>query len=265
VVPIKATVATPLAPNCFGDLTCIRIGEVSGGVPGLYTFQVNQGFNVPIDSCVQVYAGTYLVNVFDQVGCKYDTIITVQQPDPVSVNLGPDIDVNLGDSIDIITPQINANFFITDYLWSTLSPLMCVDSNCTEITGKPIEDMVVKLNIIDENGCSGTDELKITVNKARLVFFPNIIRPNSDDENAYFNVKISPAVAIVNSLKIFDRWGNVLYSKSAFLPDRLNPAEGWDGTFNKNPLVPGVYIYHCQVAFLDGRTLNYTGDVTLVR
>lgn len=265
VNPVIAVVANPIPPNCFGEKTCIRIGQVSGGVPGMYTFQINQGFNVPIDSCLEVFAGTYLVNVFDAVGCKFDTTVVINQPDPVEVDLGPDITINLGDSIDVISPTVSSSINITNYLWSEFSPLKCVDEECTELTGKPLEDMTIRLAVVDENGCAGVDQLSITVEKVREVFIPNIFNPNAGNENKAFNIYIGPGVREVTELRIFDRWGNVMYTRSNYIPETLNPDDGWNGTQNGVPLIPGVYMYYCKVSFIDGRVLNYTGDVTLVR
>ena len=61
--------------------------------------------------------------------------------------------------------------------------------------------------------------------------------------------------------EIFDRWGNLVFASSVI------PFE-WEGTFNGEPMNPGVYVYMLRVTYLDnGETQikNFSGDVTLVR
>jgi hypothetical protein len=41
---------------------------------------------------------------------------------------------------------------------------------------------------------------------------------------------------------------------------------GWDGfLIGNNEASPGVYVYFVEYEFLDGKTILYTGDVTLIR
>ena len=40
---------------------------------------------------------------------------------------------------------------------------------------------------------------------------------------------------------------------------------GWDGTYQGNPLPPGVYTYRARIAFFDGLTETFIGQVTILR
>ena len=65
-------------------------------------------------------------------------------------------------------------------------------------------------------------------------------------------------------MNIYDRWGNLIYSATNFLPGDNSP-EYWDGKFNGKIMNPGVFVYLIEVEFLDGKRLLYRGDVTLVK
>jgi gliding motility-associated-like protein len=64
-------------------------------------------------------------------------------------------------------------------------------------------------------------------------------------------------------MKVFDRWGNLVF-------DRENIAfgqegAGWDGRFNGQKMPPGTYVYLIDVQFINGTTIQYKGDITLIR
>ena len=64
--------------------------------------------------------------------------------------------------------------------------------------------------------------------------FPNVISPNNDGSNDFFEIKNLPANTAVF---ILNRWGNVIFSAENYQND-------WDGkdTSGKN-LLEGVYTY----------------------
>ena len=261
---VFATVPTPDEPNCFGDLTCITATNASGGVGAPYFFQVNAGPLYPLDSCVSVFAGEHRINVFDETGCSFDTTITVVQPNPITVELGDDIEVNIGEQSEVITALIDSDFLIDSMSWTALDPYECINDDCESIIVTPVQDQMVTVYVEDENGCSDSDQLMITVKDIRQVYFPNVFSPNDDGFNDFFQAAIGPGVEQIDQMIIYDRWGNKMYEQLDYVPDpALN--DGWDGRFNGNDVRPGVYIYYVVVTFKDGRTLKYSGDITLLK
>jgi gliding motility-associated-like protein len=90
-----------------------------------------------------------------------------------------------------------------------------------------------------------------------------VFSPNGDGVNDLFKVEGNTIVSVL-SLRIFDRWGGLVYERYG-----LNPADkdGWDGTFNGKELNPGVYVYRAELLHDDERmtTEVIRGDITLVR
>ncbi len=95
------------------------------------------------------------------------------------------------------------------------------------------------------------------------IFIPNIFSPNGDGINDLFYVQTNPEVTGINVMRVFDRWGNIVFEKFNFLPNDADA--GWDGTFNGKPMNPDVYTYWVEMTTTRGKNVTKAGDVTLVR
>ncbi|MFZ1526730.1 MAG: gliding motility-associated C-terminal domain-containing protein [Saprospiraceae bacterium] len=260
--PVRGEVNNPNPPQCNGGSTCISVKSVSGGTGNRYTFQINNGRRFPIDSCVSVTAGQYFISFIDSTGCSVDTIITINQPSPISVNLGPDIEMSLGQNPVLLKVDVNSEFRIDTVIWTPKSSLNCLSPDCITLEVNPIITTAYVATVIDQNGCKGSDEIIVKVNNIRNVYFPNIFTPNRDGFNDYFQAVVGPGVEKILSFSIYDRWGNMVFDKSNFIPDPAG-TDGWDGMFNNVRLDPGVFVYFARARFIDGKEIQYTGSVTL--
>ncbi|MEM7103047.1 MAG: gliding motility-associated C-terminal domain-containing protein, partial [Bacteroidota bacterium] len=70
-------------------------------------------------------------------------------------------------------------------------------------------------------------------------------------------------VSQVRMFRIFDRWGEMVFEAQNFQPN--NPVFGWNGMLKGKPLNPAVFVYFAEVEFVDGVSIMYKGDVTLVK
>lgn len=64
-------------------------------------------------------------------------------------------------------------------------------------------------------------------------------------------------------MKIFNRWGELVFSKSEFAAN--NPANGWNGTFNGKALTPDVYVYSIEIVCNNNQIIPMKGNIMLVR
>nr|MDQ3017352.1 gliding motility-associated C-terminal domain-containing protein [Bacteroidota bacterium] len=93
-------------------------------------------------------------------------------------------------------------------------------------------------------------------------YVPNVISPNGDNINDLFSIEWSSRADIQSiSGTIYDRWGNVVFSsiKIPFI---------WDGSFNGDNVVSGVYVYKVEVQYKTRRNegrQTLTGSVTVIR
>lgn len=65
----------------------------------------------------------------------------------------------------------------------------------------------------------------------------------------------------VISLRIFSRWGDLVYHQKDFAPGENH----WDGTYKGKPLNAGVFSYVLELQLKDGTTSMVKGDLTLLR
>ena len=77
--------------------------------------------------------------------------------------------------------------------------------------------------------------------KLNEIFFPNVISRNGINTN--FTV-YGKTIEIIESLSVYDKWGNQIYSKKAVVPNE--PNLGWDGSFNGKKVISGVYVFVCK-------------------
>ena len=127
----------------------------------------------------------------------------------------------------------------------------------------PINTTRVILTARSILGCESTDEIVVRVDEGNEIFIPNVFSPNNDDINDRFTVFGSPRVVSIRSLKVFNRWGEIVFENENFAPGDLSA--GWDGRLNGKPLNPGVFVYVSEVE-LFGQTIKILkGDVTLLR
>ena len=248
---------------CNGDETTLVIDTIFGGAGAPYQFSLDFGVQLSQDFPITVGGGEHYITYYDVRNCEYTDTITIDEPDPIVVSFDPaEIEIELGDSI-VLQPIITGAVVDT-FVWSPaallLNPLVL---NPTAYT---FESQTYSLVVQDENGCTGTGSILINIDPNRNVFIPNIFIPgNPAGINDHFNVYAGAGVKQVNFMRVFNRWGELMYERESFYPDNDNLSEGWNGQYKGDYVNPGVYVYTIEVEFLDDRVLLYRGDVTVVR
>ena len=259
-------------PRCNGELTTIRI-DTAFGSTYLHPFSVSvdNGPQYPIGYYVPVFAGQHQISVIEQVtGCILDSTITIQEPPALVIKFDTitnstsiaRILVGLGDSVRL-NPRITSALPIDSVKWTPKDYLTFRNDPLRPFV-RPIDDRTYKLTIVDVNGCSTEESIFVEVDRNRNIFIPNIFSPNGDDKNDYFGVFNGVGVKMINFIRIYDRWGELLFTKAAIAPNG-DISQGWDGSFKSKPMQNGVYVYIIEVAFEDGQKLLYRGDITIVR
>ncbi|MBT8228678.1 MAG: gliding motility-associated C-terminal domain-containing protein, partial [Bacteroidia bacterium] len=206
-------------------------------------------------------SGEYLLSVTDRFGCSHSEGIGIIDPPQFVVELGPDIEVDLGESV-IIIPTSNQE--IGSYLW--ISPDTICKQGCESLEFIPNNSGQVLYSAISfESNCPSMDSLFINVNKVRKVFFPNIINISDQFEpnNSFAIFGSKPNVRNIESLKIFDRWGNLVFENNQL--EINDPESGWNGLINNQLAEQGVYVFQAVIRFLDDELIDYSGSFLLLR
>jgi hypothetical protein len=261
--PGLAIQTSSIQPTCFGDNDgSITIESVLGGADpftltlnGL-TYQTTDTFPTTINL---LEAGDYLLEVADANGCVTDESVNVPAPPQITVNLGADVTVSFGDSL-ILEALLNTTTYDT-FAWTPTDYLQTPDSLVTLV--RPPRSQIYTFTIVDTIGCQFSDEVRVVVQKGSRVYLPNIIKPASNILNDRFTVFAGAEVAKVRFMRIYDRWGSLLFENQNFTPN--DPQFGWDGRARGDEVNPGVYVYVVEVEYFDGTTEVFSGDVTVVR
>ena len=247
------------------DLLCngIPAGEIrvegEGGKPPFMFSADGQNF-ISKDTLTGLPAGDYWVNIKDANGCKDSVFATISQPLPLAVIAEPaDTLLDLGFMIDVNTITLPSGRPV-EFIWTPSSGLSSVTDAEPTITA--IEEQYYIVKVTDEDGCVAYDTVHIRVNKKRPVYFPNIFGPDKDYPNDHFTGFSGPAANQINLLRIYDRWGSLVFEQRDF---PLNePNFGWDGTYNGEKMF-GVFAWYALVGFIDGEELPYEGSITVLR
>ncbi len=174
--------------------------------------------------------GTYTVDVKNISGCSRIRTIKVTASDVAHIT-----DITIVDLTDINSVTVNVTGS-GKYEYSLNDPYGPFQtSNFFDNVPAGIHEVFVN----DENGCG------ITSQSIAILGAPKYFTPNGDGYNDYWNVKGVNGNFNVNSIIfIYDRYGKLI--------TKINTnSDGWDGTFNGNPLPSDDYWYTAKLQ--DGR------------
>jgi gliding motility-associated-like protein len=258
--------------TCFGDNNgTITITNVSGG-DGNFMYSIDGGVTFSSNTTFSdLGPGTYNVVVQDGQGCKIEQTEVIVQPVEVTVEAGPNQIIELGSNATISLGNQLDNLDVS-VVWTAedengIRTICSTPDDCSEFSVTPAFDTQYCVTLTDANGCEDSDCLNIELRRVIDIVFPNIISPNNNDNtNETFYIE-SPSITFFKYLKIFDRWGSLVYSIED-VPS-IPQSDGWNGTFNGKNVEQGVYAFIVSYIYTDanGNDAEETvaGDVTVVR
>jgi len=175
-------------------------------------------------------AGTYFVTVFYNENCQVSDTITFTAEGEIYPILPNDTIICQGNSVTLNAYQPNA----ISYEWQTVEAYFQQHN---------LQDSVIIATLPGEYKVTISNECRaftqtITIEEEDCgcyPYIPNAFTPNNDGNNDIFEVYSNCFLSNYN-LKIFDRWGGILFET-----DDVN--KGWDGTTQGQELKNGVYVW----------------------
>jgi gliding motility-associated-like protein len=261
---VEVKVKYPFVMNAsVGDTMC-RGGSLRLFATGAYSYVWSPaaGLSSTTSStplATPVTTTLYRVIGSDDRGCFKDTSYIPIQVYPIPVvSAGADKTINVGQTVDLI-PTFSAD--VTSAVWTPTTGIF--RTNYPAITVKPKETTDYTIEVRNPGGCKSRDVVTVfVVCNGSNAFIPNTFSPNGDGNNEVFYPRGSGLFSI-KTLRIFNRWGEIVYQKDNFLPN--DASAGWDGTYKGVKLTPDVYVYTMEIICDNSTTLVYKGNVALIQ
>ncbi len=149
---------------------------------------------------------------------------------------------------------------VNSWNWTPATGLSC--TNCPTPEAGPQFNTNYRVSFTDVNGCSNRGEIQVvTICKDANLFIPNTFSPNGDGSNDIFYPR-GRGLFSVKNLRIFNRWGEVVFEKRNFQPN--DASAGWDGTYKGRKAQADVYIFQAEVFCDNGETITLNGNISLI-
>jgi gliding motility-associated-like protein len=140
----------------------------------------------------------------------------------------------------------------------TWTPVGSLDNpNSPSPMASPTQTTNYIVSGMDSNGCVSRDTVKVTVDYTNNLLIPSGFTPNGDGRNDVFKV-VNPSFQRLMEFRVFNRWGQEVFSTTDIF-------DGWDGKWKGVEQGIGNYQYLIRVAYPDGKTETYKGDINLIR
>jgi gliding motility-associated-like protein len=244
---------------CPGDNFYAFVTGFGDGVQPTYQWSPTIGLDCP--TCTLVYVNTaalaqgqnqvYDIVRTDEFGCKDTTALDV------GVRFPPQVQITNGDSITV-PYNTQVNLIATGSQTYSWSPSWAVSNpNVASTIIQPTASTLYYVYGVDSASCVGKDSIYVTVDVTNPVVAPTAFSPNNDGVNDRF-VLWNQRFENVQTFKVMNRWGQEVYNAS-------NSNTGWDGTYKGQPCDMDTYYYVIRVAYPDGNTKEFKGEVLLMR
>ncbi len=204
--------------------------------------------------------GTFEATTINQYGCDSIITVNIELVEPSEgVELEESISVELGESVRI--EPIFFDLALETWVWTN-------EANEVITTNTFIEEYfslnseTIYVNVADGNGCIDVDSIELRVLKDYTVTTPNVLLVG-DGTNGYFKPFLGRKFKSIEQIQIFDRWGNLVFEDSNI--EDIRNYQGWDGTFDGNPVEIGVYAFAITVKAIDDHIEQLGGDITVLR
>lgn len=225
-----------------------------------WTFPNGVTYNVQ-NPPLQLYnvAGTFNITAYatNSSGCKDTTRQTILVNPLPTVTMPGQLTINAGFPVTI--PAVYSPNTLS-WIWSPAIGLSC--ANCPTPSAVPKINTFYQVYFTDANNCSNTGSIQINVlcGKGNL-YIPNTFSPNGDGSNDFFYPR-GTGLERVKFLRIFNRWGEVVFEKKDFPVN--NAASGWDGRFKGQKPKADVYIFQAEVFCENGELIQLNGNIALI-
>ena len=201
--------------------------------------------------------GSYTIHFSDTAGCPYQ--VTEEIIRDSSLN---HMRAWADDSVLFLTESVRLH--VTEvpgatYQWSNGYTLD--HPNSPNPLATPVDSIAIyEVTVTDTMGCMWTGKVRLICTEVNCgrpnIFIPNAFSPNNDGVND--RLCFHGTFVLDFYLAIYTRWGEKVF-------ETHDIHSCWDGRYNGNLCMPGVYTYTCHVKCEANKENILKGDITLIR
>jgi gliding motility-associated-like protein len=244
---------SPVCVNSFDSLPEFSPGFTGGGHFSSFPPVPMDTITGRLDMAI-LQEGAYTVTyTIPKSGCRLEAksvnVLIVSRPGAISTS--GDVRINTGESATLTAEGG------TSYLWTPSDYLSC--TTCPNPVASPPASRIYCVASF-AGGCYAESCLEVVIkcDVGSDLTVPNAFTPNKDGLNDTYFLKGWSGCNTGFNIVIFDRWGEKVFESSK--PDFI-----WDGTFNGQPLIAGVYAYIITASFNKEPSFVKTGSITMVK
>ncbi|HBW86499.1 MAG TPA: hypothetical protein DEF82_07120 [Crocinitomicaceae bacterium] len=175
--------------------------------------------------------GIYEVFVTNADFCTDDTLLTITEPNPISISLIDSVGSECGESNGLLSVSATGGQGAYNYSWNN-GTNGSINSN--------IDEGSYTVTVTDASGCQVTGQFALGCVPLIPIVIPQLISPNGDGKNDKWiiqNIEQYPNIKV----QVFNRWGNLVYQAQPYLND-------WNGYYTEGgnvngPLPASTYFY----------------------
>jgi CHU_C Type IX secretion signal domain len=245
-------VLTATNSTCYGrgDANIKILGNTNG-----FNLLVN-GTPKALNSLNKMLEGTYRIQLQSANGCGIDTTIVLTEPPYSRITIGRDtIHIPFGKS-SVLAAKPIGTFVPIRWEWTPPQAVNC--HTCPTVQTDLTYSTLLTVTAEDAQNCVSTASINVFIDKKDGLYIPNAFNPDREG----YSVFGTEYVKTIHSMRIYDRWGALVFEAKDFKPDGT---VNWDGTFRGTPLNTGAFVVTVDVEFKTGERKTLTSDLLLAR
>lgn len=229
---------------------CDSISVVELVVNATYTSVENHtlcdGDTVMINGSPYHDAQSFTVTYASTTGCDSAVTYEIERIHAPVVDLGPNVEECDGNIVDLYIEELPEDF---TFAWWDGSD---------DYTRSVSEAGTYWITVTHPLCYTIRDTVDVSFKDCNFyIYTPSAFTPNGDPFNGVFKPKIYGELDEYEML-IYDRWGELLFRTT-------ETSEGWDGTYQGNPVKSDVYVCKINYRALYQEKKQFIGRVTLLR
>jgi hypothetical protein len=257
IIPDPALVTSRDVTICERTITALT----AMGGNGVYVWSPDIALSCTTCSITNASPSVNTLYTVSTHGCNGNlltgNILVSVQPAPFIQVLSTDTCVYIGQKI-----QLNSTYDTTSknshINWEAGGRVLCTD--CPVLQLVPFINGYHYAIITDSVGCVSVDSFEVCIKTEcpdSSLEVPNYMTPNGDGSNDRLTIRNPENIPIV-FLRIFDRWGTMLYEEYSTTPS-------WDGRIGGDKVAsPGVYVYYIESRCATSGNMIKTGNITIL-